>query len=119
MKKFMSLIGFIGISGALSPAFAQDLKTDSFKVFGNCGMCKNRIEKAVATEGIKTADWNIDSKMMTVVYDPAKTTNDAIQKRIAFVGHDTEQQQAVDSVYQKLPGCCLYDRKKAAGHKHH
>lgn len=33
-------------------------KTEIFKVWGNCGMCKARIEKAVKEEGATSADWN-------------------------------------------------------------
>jgi len=98
-------------------------KTESFKVFGNCGMCKKRIEKAALTEGVSSAAWDKDTKIMTVVYDSAKISNDQIQKNIATVGHDTEKMSADDKVYNKLPGCCLYERKKAgthqpANHKH-
>jgi hypothetical protein len=35
-------------------------------------------------------------------------TQDSLQKRIAIVGHDTEQFSAADSVYAALPPCCLY-----------
>ncbi len=102
--------------------FAQS-KTESFKVFGNCGMCKKRIEKAALTEGVTSAVWNKDTKILTVAYDSAKISNDQIQKNIATVGHDTEKMSADDKVYDKLPGCCLYERKKAgtnqpAHHKH-
>jgi copper chaperone CopZ len=91
-------------------AFAQD-KTETFKVFGNCGMCKSRVEKAAKAEGATTAVWDKDTKMMTVSFDPAKSSLEAIQKKIASVGHDTELFTAPDKVYDKLPGCCLYERK--------
>ena len=86
-------------------------KTDSIKVYGECGMCKSRIEKALKHEGITTAAWDDETKILVVTYDPIKITNDDIQKRVAAVGHDTEKFKADDKVYKKLPGCCLYDRK--------
>jgi copper chaperone CopZ len=91
--------------------FAQE-KTDSFTVYGNCGMCKSRIEKAVKAEGATAAAWNKDTKMLTVTYDPAKTNMEAIQKKVASVGHDTDLFTASAKVYDKLPGCCKYDRKE-------
>ncbi|RYF97382.1 MAG: copper chaperone [Chitinophagaceae bacterium] len=120
MKSIIALLGLIGGTASLSTASAQDMKTDSFKVYGNCEMCKSRIEKAAHAEGISTAKWNVDTKMITVSYDPGKTTSEAIKKRIALVGHDTDEHKAKDSTYHKLPGCCLYDRKKgeASPHKH-
>lgn len=122
MKKILSLlIIMITVLGA-SKSFAQSVKTETFKVYGNCNMCKKRIEKAAAVDGITKAEWNVDTKVMTVSYDPAKTSNDVIQKKIAAAGHDTEKEKAADTVYGKLPGCCQYDRKASAAtpaHEHH
>ena len=99
--------------------FAQE-KTDTFKVYGNCGMCKKRIEKAAKTEAVSSVVWNVETKIMTITYDAAKVSTDDIQKKIAAVGHDTEKFKADDKVYEKLPGCCLYERKLATSpnHKH-
>lgn len=91
--------------------FAQE-KTESFKVYGNCGMCKKRIEKTAKTDGVSAATWDVETKMLTVIYDATKISNDSIQKKVAAVGHDTEKFEADDKVYEKLPGCCLYERKK-------
>jgi periplasmic mercuric ion binding protein len=46
-------------------AFAQD-KTDSVKVYGNCEMCKTRIEKAAKIEGVKKGEWNEETKMLVL-----------------------------------------------------
>ena len=98
-------------------------KTDSFRVYGNCDMCKKRIEQATLGDGVVKAIWDIDTKIMTVTYDDSKITNNAIQKKIATVGHDTEKFTAPDEVYEDLPECCLYERKKKSApasqpHKH-
>jgi periplasmic mercuric ion binding protein len=87
-------------------------KTETFKVWGNCGMCKDRIEKAAKDEGATTATWDIKTKMLTVTFDPAKTSVDALDKKLASVGHDTEKYKADDKVYNSLPGCCKYQRSK-------
>jgi periplasmic mercuric ion binding protein len=87
-------------------------KTDSFKVLGNCEMCKDRIEKSVKEEGVTSAVWDVKTKMVTVTYDPSKTSVDKMAKKIASVGHDTEKYKADDKVYDALPGCCHYDRVK-------
>lgn len=91
--------------------FSQVQKTDSIYVYGNCGMCKNRIEKTVKQEGVSNAEWNSGSKILVVTYDTAMISNDDLQKKIAAAGHDTEKYQAEDKVYEKLPGCCHYQRK--------
>lgn len=98
-----------------SSVFAQSSeKTDTIKVYGECGMCKSRIQKTLKIDGIASAAWDADTKLLIVAYDPAKMSNDEIQKKIAAVGHDTEKYRAEDSIYSKLPGCCRYERKSAA-----
>ena len=54
------------------------------------------------------ADSKIETKMLYVHFDGAKTNSDAVQKVIAKVGHDTEKYKAPDNVYKELPECCLY-----------
>jgi mercuric ion binding protein len=102
-------------------SFAQDqdngktsstVKTDSFKVWGKCQMCKSRIEKTVLAEGATSASWDIKSQILKVSYDPSKTSKDELCKKLASVGHDTEKFKAPDDVYAKLPGCCHYERSK-------
>ena len=87
-------------------------KTETFKVHGNCDMCKNRIEKAAKIEGVSKVDWDVDSKILTLTYDLDKTSIGEIQKKVAAVGHDTEKFTAEANVYNKLPGCCKYERRK-------
>ncbi len=102
---------FVAACLAISSVIAQSA-TDTVKVYGNCGMCKNRIQKSLKVEGVFKADWNPETKLLIVTYDPAKINNDDIQRKVAAVGHDTEKFMADDKVYEKLPGCCLYGRKK-------
>ena len=87
-------------------------KTETLKVWGQCGMCKTRIENAVKSEGATAATWDDKTKMLTVTFDPKKTSLDAFGKKLASVGHDTEKYKASDDVYAKLPGCCHYERGK-------
>lgn len=106
-------------------AQAGKTKTDTFKVWGNCSMCKERIEKAVKSEGATSAAWDSKTKMLSVSYDPSKTNTDALAKKVASVGHDTEKFKADDKTYNGLPGCCKYERgdkpasESAVKHDHH
>ena len=77
-------------------------KTETFKVWGNCDMCKARIEKAVKADGATSADWNKKTKILTVTFDPAKTSVDSFSKKLASVGHDTEKYRADDKAYNAL-----------------
>lgn len=90
---------------------AQEKETKEFKVYGNCGMCEKRIETAAkSVEGVTSADWNKETKMISVSYDASNTNTKKIQMTIAEVGHDTEMYTADNDVYNKLPGCCKYER---------
>jgi mercuric ion binding protein len=87
-------------------------KTETFKVWGKCDMCKTRIEKTVKAEGATSANWDTKTQMLAVTFDPAKTNVESLSKKLASAGHDTEKFKATDDVYAKLPGCCHYDRAK-------
>ncbi len=86
----------------------------TFKVYGNCNMCKKRIEGALkGVQGVMHAEWNVDSKMLTVHYDDKTISLEAIKKKVAQAGHDTDEFRAQDEVYNALPGCCQYDRPQS------
>ena len=112
MKQIKSITLLLFAIFAFTVTKAQDTKTDTFKVWGNCGMCKKTIEKAAKTDGVEKAEWNRETKVFTLVYNPAVISNEKVQKAIAAVGYDTEKFTGNDKAYEKLPGCCHYDRKK-------
>ena len=96
-----------------------DAITESFKVFGNCEMCQERIEKAaLAVEGVTKASWSTETKMIDLVLDSEGFDVEKAQMAIAGVGHDTEIHKAKDEVYNELPGCCQYDRTGKASNEH-
>lgn len=89
-------------------ASAQGDTTVTFKVSGLCTLCKTRIEEAAKGKGVFAAIWDIESKILTLRYDPSSTNSEKVQQRIADVGHDTELKKAKDYVYKELPECCWY-----------
>ena len=102
-------------SSILQSAAQKRYSVDSivtFKVYGNCEMCKNRIEKAAKGKGIKSAIWDVDTKLLSLDYDPSITSPEKVQERIADAGHDTQLKKAKDLVYNELPDCCHYREKK-------
>lgn len=88
----------------------KNAKTESVKIYGNCGMCETTIEKAGNIKNIAKVDWNKDTKMADLTFDTSKTSKDEILKRIALAGYDSEQFLAPNDVYSKLPECCQYER---------
>ncbi|EIA09456.1 DUF3347 domain-containing protein [Flavobacterium frigoris] len=98
------------LSMAVSTAQIKNAKTENMKIFGNCGMCETKIEKAGNLKNTAIVDWDKDSKIATITYDTAKTNPDEILKRIALAGYDSEKFLAPDSKYDTLHACCQYDR---------
>lgn len=98
------------LSFGVSSAQIKNGKTETVKIYGNCGMCETTIEKAGNVKKTAQVDWNKDTKMATITYDVKKTNQDEILKRIALAGYDSNKFLAPDDVYAKLPECCLYER---------
>lgn len=88
----------------------KNAKTETVKIYGNCGMCEKKIESAGNLKKVADVDWNVDTKMATITYDAKQTNQEAILKRIALSGYDSDKFLAPDNAYSKLPGCCQYDR---------
>lgn len=89
----------------------DNLKEESFVVYGNCTMCKSTIEKAAKeNNGVQFAVWDLSKDIVTIKYDSSKTSRSTIEESIAASGYDTENLIAPDEVYNNLPGCCRYTR---------
>jgi len=102
---------FFALAVAACPftsAQESTIQEAQLKVFGNCGMCKTRIEKAVAIKEVKYTKWNKSTKMLRIAFRTPGMTLDSLEQRIAAAGHDTEKYKAPDEVYASLPSCCLY-----------
>lgn len=121
MKKVIVIIGMMLISVT---GFSQNKNAKaSLEVDGVCGMCKERIEKAaVKAKGVKSANWNVETHELKLIYNEARTDLATIQQSIADSGHDTEAIKAKDEVYKEIDPCCKYrdpqvvDDHKDGGH---
>jgi hypothetical protein len=109
IKKIVMVITAL-LSITMTHAQIKNAKTETVKVYGNCGMCKATIEKAGNLKKEAKVDWNENTQMATIKYDAKKTNPDEILKRIALVGYDSDKFLAPDAVYDNLHGCCQYDR---------
>lgn len=91
-------------------AQTKNQKTETAKIYGNCGMCKSTIEKAGNMKNQANVDWDKETKMATISYDSLKTSKEEILKRIALAGYDSDTFLAPDDTYSNLAGCCQYER---------
>jgi periplasmic mercuric ion binding protein len=108
MKNLLTVFVFVfGLTGAS----AQSRKTEQIQVWGNCSMCKQKIELAAKGKGVQYASWDGNTQTLTVVYKTKETSTDQIQSRICEIGYDTKHCAGSDKAYSSLPACCQYDRR--------
>ncbi|MFV8440921.1 DUF3347 domain-containing protein [Flavobacterium sp. LB2P44] len=105
----MAIVLLLSVTGA--SAQIKNATTETVKIYGNCDMCKTTIETAGNFKNRAKVAWNKDTKMAILTYDPTKTSQDEILKRIALAGYDSEKFLAPDAVYDTLHGCCQYERE--------
>lgn len=113
MKKVLIIMLFLGTL----VSFGQEKKNKNakatFEINGNCEHCKQRIEKAsYAISGVKMATWSMETHQLSVIFNEEKTSASNLKKAIAKVGHDSDEEKSTPETYEKLPGCCQYERKK-------
>ncbi|MEJ8755819.1 heavy-metal-associated domain-containing protein [Pontibacter sp. H259] len=87
-------------------------QTIKIKTSAVCDMCKNTLEKAMAYEkGVKSSSLDVDSKILTVVFDNRKTDADKLKKAVTEAGYDADKLPAQERAYNKLDDCCKKDSK--------
>jgi copper chaperone CopZ len=111
MKAIILMTVVALLSTPVLKAQIDNAKTETVKVYGNCGMCEAAIEKAAKKKKVSKADWNEQTKIATITYDSKKTDLDAVLKNIALAGYDNQNYLAPDNAYAKLPDCCKYERQ--------
>ena len=114
MKTIKIFSTFFLCCAIATTSFSQKTKTETFQVSGNCGMCETKIEKAAKTAGASYADWNKDTKVITVKYSSTSSNLAKIQKSIADAGYDNVGVKTTTEAYDKLHDCCKYDRATVA-----
>ncbi|MBJ6145121.1 heavy-metal-associated domain-containing protein [Hymenobacter sp. BT559] len=86
---------------------AKGTEQVQFKTSAVCDMCKARLEKSLAYEkGVQAAHLDVPSKVLTVTYNPAKTTTAALRTAVQKTGYDADEATADNRAYERLPECC-------------
>ncbi len=108
---FLFSISISGIAQETKKEQKKDSEEIKIKTSAMCNMCKTKIEHDLGMEkGIKSVSLDLDTKIVTVGYDPKKTNPDQIRKDISMIGYDADNVPADKKAFDKLPPCC----KKAA-----
>jgi copper chaperone CopZ len=117
MKAFaFSLLTLLSIGGLAAQAQtapvaaatkAKGTEQVQFKTSAVCDMCKARLEKSLAYEkGVQAAHLDVPSKVLTVTYNPAKTTTAVLRTAVQKTGYDADEATADNRAYERLPECC-------------
>lgn len=86
---------------------ANKTETISIKTSSQCDMCKLTLEKAMAYEkGVKKSNLDVPTSVLTVEYNPTKTTPEKIKKAVTETGYDADELPANPAAYEKLNPCC-------------
>ncbi len=96
-------------------SFGQQKKSDTLaiKTSAVCGMCKDRIEGSLTFEkGVKSSSLDVETKMVTVIFNPAKTSPEKLRTTISNLGYDADTIPSNKAAYAKLPACCKKDAPK-------
>ena len=83
------------------------------QVLGNCGMCKDRIERAAySVRGVRNASWNQEAQTLKLTYRSNRTDQETIERAIAKAGHDSENIITSKEIHANLHHCCIYERNQ-------
>jgi copper chaperone CopZ len=104
MKIILKIIFLFFLSSKFAIAQTDTVR---IKTSAQCDDCKERIEKYLSFEkGIKSSALDVDTKVITVVYNSEKTNTDKIREAITKVGYDADSLSADEKGYKRLPKCC-------------
>lgn len=87
---------------------AQD--TAVIKTSAMCNSCKNRLEARLEkVKGILSTNLEVESKLLTVIYDKSIIQLGIIEDKITEIGYDANKKMAKKAAYKRLPACCRKD----------
>ncbi len=90
---------------------SNDVETQ-IHVWGVCDLAKQKIDSAAKLPGVVKAEWDEETRLLTLKFDTTKTSLDNILKSVAMAGFDNERYFADDYSYEKLPDNCKYERRE-------
>jgi copper chaperone CopZ len=117
MKPFFFFLLAAAMAVMTNNTFSQKAadETIQIKTSARCGMCKKTLETQLPRYGgVSKVSLNVETKMLTVAYNPGKTNPDKIRKAVNDIGYDADDKIAPDANQKRLKPCC---RKDAPEHK--
>ena len=110
MKRYFGIMLALVLTISLANITARaeaNTKTVEIKTSAVCEDCKTRIEKAVnKLEGVEKSNLDLETKIVTVSYNPSKVNVDKIKTSISKAGYSADEVKADKKAQNKLPSCC-------------
>jgi copper chaperone CopZ len=107
MKKVIILFVLAFIANGVSAQELKKVEEVTIQTSAICFDCKERIEGALNyLKGVKFAELNNDTKVVTVRYKTKKINLDQIKAEIAATGYTADEVKAEQAAVDKLPACC-------------
>lgn len=105
MRKLRLIVAISIAMFSIKTTNAQVMITESFKVAIDCNneSCKKQIETTMVRHGAKNADWDNETKTITVTYDPRKITVEDVRKRIDLVVSENGGTASANAQASKSP----------------
>jgi periplasmic mercuric ion binding protein len=100
---------FFGVTAwaQLEPIKVSDGYQVEIKTSAVCEMCKEALEQDLTFEkGVKSVNLDVDTKVLTIVYNNKKTDPTTLRKRVTLVGYHADTLQRDSEAYENLPSCC-------------
>jgi len=115
MRNILVAIAIL-ISG-LSFAQKKGTQEATIQTSAECNECKIRLEEVLTyTKGVKYAELDLNTMIITVGYSTKKISKDEIKKVISDTGYDADDLKANPIEYAKLPACCKVNGMKHIEH---
>lgn len=108
MKNSIFTFVFIALFTGFASAQESTSQDTTIVVNGVCGMCQSVIEGACELEGVESASWSSETKILQLTYKPTMVSLEEINTAINEAGYDTEYSTAPDEAYDGLHACCHY-----------
>ncbi len=104
MKKAAFIL--ILLSGLVLQAISQT-DTLNIQTSAQCETCKKTLENDMSfVKGVKKSVLDLDTKILTVVYNPEKTDPGKLRVAVTKIGYDADSLKADPKAYKRLPDCC-------------
>lgn len=85
----------------------SEIQTVEIKTNAECDQCKTRLEGELNyIKGIKFAELDVPSKVITVKFDASKISLLEVKNTISKIGYDAGEVKAIPESQKALPACC-------------